>query len=149
MGTVVIRNRDKQEFQKCKGCHYYIRKSEATAECDICGKEVRHTPMEYHVHHSAPRGQQQSCLHMYERGEEEREKAQSVATDTVNGEIEASGGRAQRQGPPPPPPMALLTQLPPFKPTDRSGNRRAKIPEATATGEINMLDTLGVHDDWF
>ena len=133
MGKVVVRNRDKQEFQRCKGCHYYIKKSDATAECDICGKEVRHIPMEYHVHHLAPRGKQQNCLRMYER----------VATDTANGETEESGGRAQRQEQPPPPPMELPPQLPPFKPTDRSGNRRAKSPEVAAEDDTNMLDSLG------
>ena len=46
------------------------------------------------MHHSAPKGQQQNCLHMYERDAEEREVAQSVATDTANGETEESGGRA-------------------------------------------------------
>jgi hypothetical protein len=143
MVTVVIRNRDKQEFEKCKGCHYYIRRSEATDACDICGKNVRHTPMEYHLHHSAPRGRQQSCLLMYERSEEEREKAQTVATDTVNGEREVRSGGAQSPKPMPPPPMSMMTQLPPFKPTDRSGNRRATGPERVADDRANMLNTLG------
>jgi hypothetical protein len=164
MGTVVIRNRDKQEFQKCKGCHFYISKSEKTAECDICGEEVRHTPMEYHVQHSAPRGKQESCLRWYERGEEEtslrrmygrgeeeREKAKSVATDTVNEEREASGGRERSQEPPPPPPMAMLKQLPSGKPKDKGGNRGAKSkhvgvmldPAEVATeGDAHKLDSL-------